>query len=352
MAISEWAVWRDHLYKDTEKFMTILRPVITGTGAYVPEKIVTNQELSERLGEDISEFVEGNLGIRERHVCAAEESTADLATAAAREALESAGVSPEDVDLIILSTDTPEYISPATSSVVHARLGTRNAANFDLNCACAGFVTALDTGCKFMIADAHYKNILVIGAYAMTKFVDWNDKLTCTIFGDGAGAVLLQAREGGQLGFIGSKLIADGTFYDYMGIYAGGAKMKVTPETCAAGWDKVRFAKRFPPDTNSSRWPRLTREVLREHSLTPDDVSLFLFTQVNESTIREVMVAMDQPYSKTHVVMDKWGYTGSACIPMALHDAVQQGKVHHDDLMVFCASGGGFSMGVVVMRWV
>lgn len=328
-----------------------MKGVIIGTGSYVPEKIVTNREISERLGEDVSEFVEGTLGIRQRHVCAEDESTADLASIAAQRAMESAGVDSEDIDLIILATDTPEYISPATSSVVHARLGTKRAANFDLNCACAGFVTALDTGCKFIAADHHYKNILVIGAYAMTKFVDWDDKLTCTIFADGAGAVVLQAREDDRVGFLGSKLIADGAFHDYMGIYAGGAKMKITPETCAAGWDCVRFAKRFPADTNLSRWPRMILDVLGEQGYTPRDVSMFLFTQVNESTIKEVMGMLNEPFSKTHVVMDKWGYTGSACIPMALDDAVRQGKVRRDDLIVFCASGGGFSMGVVLMRW-
>ncbi len=168
---------------------------IIGTGSFVPEKIVTNADLSRALGEDVDEFVSQVLGIRERHVCAEDESTADLATEAARRALEAAGVVAEDLDLIVLATDTPEYISPATSVVVQHRLGAKNAGTFDINCACAGFVTALDAASKYVIADSSYKNVLVVGAYAMSKYLDWTEKKTATIFADGAGAVVLQASE-------------------------------------------------------------------------------------------------------------------------------------------------------------
>ena len=143
---------------------------IIGTGVSVPEKIVTNDDLSKSLGEDINEFVENILGIKERHVLAEDESSADIATEAAENALKNAGISAEDLDLIIVATDTPEYLSPGTSVVVQHRIGAKNAGTFDTNAACAGFVTALDTAVKYIIADANYKNILVIGVYAMTKF--------------------------------------------------------------------------------------------------------------------------------------------------------------------------------------
>lgn len=184
---------------------------IIGTGSYVPEKILTNDDLSGMLGEDINEFVSQVIGIRERHVCAEDESTADLAEAASLKALAAAGITPEQLDLIILATDTPEQLSPATSVVVQHRIGAKNAGTFDINCACSGFVTALDTASKFIIADSEYKHVLVIGAYAMSKYLDWNDKKTATIFADGAGAVVLQASEEGP-GFLASKLLADGAF--------------------------------------------------------------------------------------------------------------------------------------------
>src|SRR4030095_5253317 len=207
---------------------------IVGTGVYVPEKIVTNDDLSRILGEDINEFVTQVLGIHERHVCAENESTADLATHASRQALEAARLDASDLDLIILATDTPEQLSPATSVVVQHRLGAVNAGTFDINCACSGFVTALDTASKFIIADSQYRHVLVIGAYAMSKYLDWKDKKKATIFGDGAGAVVLQASEEGP-GFLASKLLADGAFSNYMGIYAGGTRMPVTEEVLREG---------------------------------------------------------------------------------------------------------------------
>lgn len=324
---------------------------IVGTGSYVPEKILTNEELSRMLGEDINEFVSQILGIRERHICAPDESTADLATAAALRAMEAAGLKAEELDLIVLATDTPEYVSPATSVVVQHRLEAKNAGTFDLNCACAGFVTALDTASKYIIADESYRNVLVIGAYAMSKYIDWADKKTCTIFADGAGALVLQASAEGP-GFLASKLVAEGSFHDHMGIYAGGTRIPITEEVLREGvWAKLRFAKKYPAEVNNEGWPAIVRDVLAKAGLTLDDIPLFLFTQVNLSTIKEVMSRLDLPMSRTHTVMGKWGYTGSACIPMVLDDAVREGKLKEGDNVVMCASGGGLNMACVAFRF-
>jgi 3-oxoacyl-[acyl-carrier-protein] synthase-3 len=324
---------------------------IIGTGSYVPEKVLTNDDLSRMVGEDVNEFVSQVLGIRERHVCADDESTADLATAAARAALDAARISPEDLDLIVLATDTPEYISPATSVVVQHRLGAKNAGTFDLNCACAGFVTALDAASKYVIADASYTNVLVIGAYAMSKFVDWTEKKTATIFADGAGAVVVQA-SADTPGFLASKLVADGSFHEHMGIYAGGTRMPVTEDVLREGvWAKLRFAKKYPSEINTEGWPAIVRDVLEKCHLSLEDVGLFLFTQVNLSTIKEVMATLKFPMSRTHTVMGKWGYTGSACIPMVLDDAVREGKLKRGDVLVMCASGGGLNMACAAYRW-
>jgi 3-oxoacyl-[acyl-carrier-protein] synthase-3 len=324
---------------------------IVSTGIYVPEKIVTNDDLSRILGEDINEFVTQVLGIHERHVCAGNESTADLATNASRAALEAASIDASELDLIILATDTPEQLSPATSVVVQHRLGAVNAGTFDVNCACAGFVTALDTASKFIIADSSYRNVLVVGAYAISKYIDWHDKKTATIFADGAGALVLQARND-RPGFLAGKLYADGSFHDHMGIYAGGTHLPITSEVIEEGmWTKVRFAKKYPAEVNNEGWPAIVERVLDKVRLKLDDVKLFLFTQVNLKTIKEVMDRLELPMERTHTIMQKWGYTGSACIPMVLHDAVTAGKLERGDNIIMCASGGGLNMACVAFRW-
>jgi len=324
---------------------------IISTGIYVPEKVVTNDDLSRILGEDINEFVTQVLGIHERHVCAEDESTADLATNAACQALEAARLDASELDLIVLATDTPEQLSPATSVVVQHRLGAVNAGTFDINCACAGFVTALDTASKFIIADSAYRNVLVVGAYAISKYLDLHDKKTATIFADGAGAVVLQASDD-QPGFLAGKLRADGSFHDHMGIYAGGTRLPITTKVLDEGtWTKVRFAKKYPAEVNTEGWPAIVAQVLNKAELKLSDIRLFLFTQVNLSTIKEVMSKLDLPMGRTHTIMYKWGYTGSACIPMVLHDAVRDGKLNRGDNVIMCASGGGLNMACVAFRW-
>ena len=330
--------------------MTLRHAVITGTGAYVPERVVTNAELSDRLGTDVDDFVRHTLGIAERRVCAADESTADLAEHAARRALDAAGLVPDDVDLLIVATDTPEYVSPATSAVVQARLGAWRAGTFDINSACAGFVTALDVAWKYLRADERYARVLVVGAYAMSKFVDPMDKKTATIFADGAGAVVVEASA--EPGVLASELYADGRLSGGMGVFAGGAREPITSAVLAEGYrNRLRFVEKYPPSANEEGWPRITRSVLGRLGLAATDVDLWLWTQVNRSTIRTVMATLGEPEEKAHTVMGKWGYTGSACLPMALDDAVRAGRLRDGSLVMLTGSGAGFSMGCVALRW-
>lgn len=324
---------------------------IIGTGVYVPERIVTNAELSRNLGEDIDEFVSIVVGIKERRIAADNESAADLATAAAENALNASGIIASDLDLILLATDTPEYISPATSVVVQNRIGAANAGTFDINCACAGFVTTLDAAFKYIIADDTYRNVLVVGCYAMSKFIDWKDKKTSTLFADGAGAIVLQAVEG-EKHFLASKLVADGSYHNYMGIFAGGTHEPITAAVLAQNkTNRLRFAKKYPPEVNIIGWPKIVTDVLAKAGLALDDVDIFLWTQVNLSTIKAVMQEMEIPAHKTHTIMQKWGYTGSACIPMVLHDAIAAGKIKRGNTVVFCASGGGLNMACLAMKY-
>jgi 3-oxoacyl-[acyl-carrier-protein] synthase-3 len=234
---------------------------------------------------------------------------------------------------------------------VQSRLAAKRAATFDLNCACASFVTALDAASKFILADEQYRNVLIVGAYAMSKYVDWGDKKTCTLFADGAGAVVLQASAEGP-GYLASRLAADGDYYGSMGIYAGGTRMPIGERVVKEGrHNKVRFVQKIPAEFNLERWPPLIRETLDKCGMSLGDVSLFIFTQINLSTIKEVMRGLGLPMSKTHTVMDKWGYTGSACIPMALDDAARQQKLGEGDVVILCASGGGVSLGCAAFRW-
>jgi 3-oxoacyl-[acyl-carrier-protein] synthase-3 len=325
--------------------------IITGTGSAVPRRVVTNAELSANLGEDISAFVEGTLGIRERHICGADESSADLAVAAAKIALEAAGCTVADIDLLIVATDTPEYISPPTASVVHGRLGLpTTTGTFDLNAGCAGFVTALDTAWKFLRADERYTRVLVVGVYAMSKFIDWKDKKTSTIFADGSGAVVVELSD--EPGILSSELFADGSYCEGMGVFAGGTKTPITAEVLADGYmNHLRFVQKYPASVNEGGWPKIVRSVLGRAGKQVTDVDHWLWTQVNLSTIKVVMELLGEPMSKAHTVMGKWGYTGSACLPMALDDAVRAAKVKEGDLIVFTGSGAGLAMGSLAMTW-
>ncbi len=325
---------------------------IVSTGRYIPARVVTNDDLDRALGQPVGEWLVENVGIRERHVMADDETTSDMAVHAARQALERAAVDPLDVQLVIVATDTPDTLSPATASAVQARLGVTNAGTYDVNCACAAWVTGMDIAARMVATDADYRHILVIGAYAMTKFLDWTDKYTCTLFADGAGAALVGA--GDAPGFLAGKLLAVGEYHDALGIYTGGALRPATLENVQQyGKPHVQFVRKFPATFNSDNWPPLVRAVVRKAGLTVDEIDCFLFTQLNLRTIEYVMDNLGQPLSKTHWIMDKWGYLGSACIPAALDDALEQGKgPRPGDHVVFCATGGGMAMAATVWKWV
>ncbi|MBP7045254.1 MAG: ketoacyl-ACP synthase III [Chloroflexi bacterium] len=323
---------------------------ILSTGRYVPEKMLPNSYFNEILNRDVDEWLVQNVGIRERHVMAADETTSDLCYHASQQALARASLKPTDLDLIIVATDTPDYLSPGTSSVLQGKLGAIKAGTFDVNCACAGWATAMETAARFIATDDDLNYVLVVGAYGMSRFVDYSDRYTCTLFADGAGAVVLGV--GDQPGFIAGKRFADGSFADALGIYTGAAACPTTPVQVNGGVPRVQFVRKFPATFNTEHWPRLTRAVVEKAGLTLDDIDFYLFTQLNLNTIKLIMELLAQPLGKTHWIMDKWGYTGSACIPMALDDAIELGRgPKPGDHVLFCASGGGIAMAASVWRW-
>ncbi|MGE5316144.1 MAG: 3-oxoacyl-ACP synthase III family protein [Acidobacteriota bacterium] len=324
---------------------------ITATGRYIPEKIVTNADLDEMLGENVGDWLVENVGIQERHVMAPEQTTSDMVVAAAHQALQRAGLLPEELDLIIVATDTPDYISPATASAVQAKLSAKNAGTFDINCACAGWVTALDMAARYIATDTVYKHILVAGGYGMTKFIDWKDKYTCTLFADGAACAIVSQSD--TPGHLAGKLSAEGSYHDAMGIYTGGTYRPATPQAVKkTGKPRVEFVRKLPATFNSDNWPELIRAVVAKAGISVDDVGLFLFTQLNLRTIEFVMENLKQPMSKTHWIMDKWGYIGSACIPAALDDVIENGRdPKPGEYIVFCATGGGMAMACSLWKW-
>jgi len=324
--------------------------IIAGTGSAVPSRLVTNAELSASLGEDIAPFVEGTLGIRQRYWCTDGEATADLCEAAGRRAMEAAGIGPDDVDLLIIATDTPEYVSPPTASVVQHRLGLRRAGTFDVNAGCAGFATALDIAWKYVTADARMNRVLVIGAYAMSKFLDRHDKKTVTIFADGAGAAVVTVSD--VAGILASELYADGSLHAGMGVFAGGTREPITEGVLHAGVrNRLRFVQKYPASVNEEGWPRIVQRVLAQAGRTVEDVDCWLWTQVNRSTIWQVMDGLGLPRERAHTIMGDVGYTGSACLPMALDDAVRRGIIRDGQLVVLTGSGAGLAMASVALVW-
>ncbi|MCX4244963.1 3-oxoacyl-ACP synthase III family protein [Paraliomyxa miuraensis] len=323
---------------------------ILSTGRYIPARRITNAELDGRWDRPVSQWLVDNVGIEARHVMSDDETTSDLVVAAARQALQRAGRTPADVDLLIVATDTPDQLSPATASVVQAKLEALHAGTFDVNAACAGWVTALDLAARYIATEPGVRHVLVCGGYAMTRFLDWDDKRTATLFADGAGAVLLGA--GDEPGFLAGQLRADGRYHGALGIYTGGARHPATPERVTAGGKPhVAFVEQFPATFNSEQWPPLIRAVLERAGLPLRALDLLVFTQLNARTIEQVMGVLELPMERTHMIMKEWGYLGSACIPAAFDDAVQNGKAPPvGGHVLFCATGGGLAMGASVWR--
>jgi 3-oxoacyl-[acyl-carrier-protein] synthase-3 len=326
---------------------------VIGTGQYIPEIEVTNDEIAARvdrgtpgLGAVVCKF-EQNSGIKRRFYAPREWATSDLAARAAQAALDDAGVKPEDIDLIVLGTDSPDYITPATSVVVQHKLGAANAGTYDVGCACASFPTAMAAGAGHIATNKWMKNVLVIGAYMMSKLADPAD-LMSFFYGDGAGAAVLAV--GDEPGFITSSFLADGQYHKAWGIYSGGTAEPATCESVEAGRTQVRLVDKYPAEVNHEGWPKLARMLAQRGGFTLDEVDQFIFTQVNQGSVGIVMEALGQPVEKAHCIMGDVGYTGSACMPMAFDDAMKKGKIKPNDLVVLIGSGVGYNQAGVALR--
>lgn len=324
---------------------------IAGTGLYAPEKVVTNQYFNDLYKKDIDVFLREQRNIYQRHWMTSNQTTSDLILPAAQQAMEKAGVTAQDLDLIIVATDTPDYLSPSTAAVVQHQLKATKAGTFDLNAACAGFVTAMDTARRYIETDTQMKTVLVVGAYAMSKWLNLEDYKIATLFADGAGAVVLKATDK-KSGILGATYKSIGEFHDYMGIYAGGAYKPFNQDVLDKKEHLLAFPKRIPPETNGQHWPGLVKQTAEKVGWNYREIDHFFITQFNVQSIYETMDKLELPREKAHLIMQSYGYTGSASIGMCLADAVQEKKLKTGDKLMFVGSGGGLSMAAVAVEWV
>lgn len=324
---------------------------IISTAHYLPERLVTNADLNQHftaLGmPDVVKKLTDSTGILQRYYAPDEWASSDLALPAAREALRRAGRKPEDIDLIIVGSNTPDYITPATSVILQHKLGAKNAGTFDVSCACASFPTALITASGLIATNPGIKTVLVVGVFFLRKLTDPNDPIVF-FYGDGSGAVVMEA--GDKPGFIGSAMQADGTYAGYSGIYAGGTAEPTSAEAIIAGRTQMKQVTRYPLEINDIGWPKLFNRLMRENNFTVDEVDHVIFTQVRKATIELAAINCGVPPEKCHMIMEKWGYTGAACIPMALDDAISLGKIKSGNLVVFIGSGSGYNQAAVAIR--
>ncbi|MCB1057333.1 MAG: ketoacyl-ACP synthase III [Acidobacteria bacterium] len=322
---------------------------IVATASYLPEIEVTNDALRERFAhtDGFVDKMEAGTGIKRRWYAPDDWATSDLALPAARRALERAGRKPEDVDLLILGTDSPDFITPATSTVLQHKLGAINAGTFDIGCACASFPTGLATAAGWIAANPSLRTVLVVGVYLMHRLADPDDPMVF-FYGDGAGAAVLEPADGP--GFVSAAAQADGSYARHWGIFAGGTAEPASVEAVEAGRTRVKMLERYPPEVNHEGWPRVVRRLAENGGFALDDIDLLIFTQVRKPSIEVVMNDLGLPVERAHTIMEECGYTGSACIGMAFDDAVQRGKVCRGDLVVFVGSGVGYNQAGAAFR--
>lgn len=321
---------------------------VVGWGKYVPEAVLTNGDLA-RLVDTSDEWIESRTGIHKRHIAAQSESTSTLATRAARAALEVAGIRPAQVDLIIVATITPDFLFPATACAVQDALGATNAGAFDLSAGCSGFVYALAVGAGLIQAGI-YRNVLVIGAETLSRIVDWSDRSTCVLFGDGAGAVLLQGSDtpGGVLSVV---LGADGSGGDLLWMPAGGSRHPASHHTVAERMHFLQMKGREVFRFAVQQIPQATRQVLREAGLELHEVKLIVPHQANQRIIEAAARALGVPIEKFFTNVEEYGNTSAASIPIALVEALEKGLVQRGDVIVCVGFGAGLTWAAAAIRW-
>jgi 3-oxoacyl-[acyl-carrier-protein] synthase-3 len=328
-----------------------LSTVIIGTGSYAPARVLTNEDLA-RMVDTSDEWIRTRSGIRERRIAAPDEHSSDMAVAAARRALENARLTAADIDLLVVATVTPDLPMPAVACIIQHKLGIPTAAAcFDLNAACSGFVYALDTACA-MLGSGRYRKALVIGVEKLSAVVDWQDRTTCVLFGDGAGAAVIGTSTEPGKGLLGTRLGAHGEGVDLLYIpRANGDVARPTIDSVTGhghcikmkGKEVFKLAVRAMDDA--------AREILEHHQLRADQISLVIPHQANLRIIESISQYLELPMERFFVNVDRYGNTSAASIPIALDEARRSGRIKPGDLTLLVAFGAGLTYGSALIRW-
>lgn len=327
------------------------RSRIIGTGTYLPEKVVTNDEMKTIYGIDTSDaWIRERTGIGARRIAAPGEATSDMATAAARRALKQAGIRPEDLDMIVVGTVTPDMPFPATAVLVQANLGATHAACFDVSAACAGSLYALSIADSF-IKSGQVKSALVIGAELLTRIMDWKDRNTCVLFGDAAGAMVLVPETRPDHGLLSTHLHTDGTQWDILNIPGGGSRKPFSQEVLDKREHLVRMNGREVFKTAVRVLEQCSKEALERNGYRPQDVTHVIAHQANLRILDAVLKRLEIPLEKCHLNIEQVGNTSSASVPLTLDQANRAGKLKDGDLVLMMAIGGGMAWGSALLKW-
>ncbi len=323
---------------------------ITALGCYTPPNLLTNQDL-EKLVDTNDQWIMERVGIKERHMASPDMATSDLAVEAAKCALAQRGIDAADVNAIIVCTVTPDMFFPSTACLVQNRLGAKGAWGFDLIAACSGFVYGLTTGAHLVAAGTH-KKVLVIGADTMTRIIDYTDRSTCVLFGDGSGAMLIEPTEDGEnLGFIDFLGEVDGSGGDYLKMPAGGSRMPASHDTVD---QRLHYVKQDGAQVFKyavRKMYEVSRELLERNHVSIDDVAVMIPHQANRRIITATAERLGMPLEKVVINIDRYGNTTAGTIPLATRDAIQQGKLKKGDLVLLAAVGAGYTVGASLWRW-
>jgi len=323
---------------------------IAGIGICLPKTVLTNQDMAKMVGTS-DEWIQAMTGIRERHIADPNEATSDLGTIAAEQAMIHAGINHSDVDLIIVGTMSPDFMAPSTACIIQERLGMKNTPAFDVSAACSSFIYALVIGSQFITAGL-YRTILIIGADVTSRIVNfnWEDRGSSILMGDGAGAVVLQSALPGH-GILSMCIGADGSGAKHLYIPAGGTRMAVTAENITANMHKVKMNGQKVFQFAMRMLPKVTEQALEMANISKEEVALIIPHQANLRIIEAAARRMDLPMDKFMLNLDRYGNTSSASIPIALDEALKEGRIKQGDVVVLTGFGTGLTWGAVVMRW-
>jgi len=326
----------------------LLRARISGTGSYLPERVLTNHDL-EGIVETSDEWITERTGIKERHIASITQASSDLAYEASKRALSMAGIKPKNLDLIIVATVTPDKPFPSTACILQDRLGAKNSAAFDINAACSGFIYGLSIAEGF-IKSGSAKTILLVGAETLSKFTDWEDRTTCVLFGDGAGAVVIEP-ETGDRGILSVDIYSDGSLGELLEIPAGGSRRPPSHETIK---EKAHFIKMRGNETFKvavKTLENLVVDTLKKNKIKPSQLSLLIPHQANLRIIQATAKRLELPMERVLVNIDRYGNTSAASVPIALDEAVRQGRIRQGDYVLLEAFGGGLTWASALIRW-